>query len=330
MLSPLVPFPVSQHSPQSALDDCGVGVYGQGTLTFSDKLDAIDRRARRLREQGREPEHVFHTRHRAADCRQREQGLRRCLAAVHVRLPRAPPKQMVYVTAARGFKAGGFNPASPAGSEAYGEEHSWNYEGGVKTLVARRPAVGQRSGLLPQLERPAGERPESVRPGAVLHRQRRRRDEQGRRDRTECPAVGGARPLRRRWLHATRASATAASRAASTSEGKSLPNTPDYTVNLGASVLAAGLSTRRRRTSAPRSSVYGDYQYDDANTAGQSAYSLVNLRGGVRGKRVFAEGWIRNAFDTRYVPTRSPTRASRRPASSARAARRARSGSAPE
>ena len=37
----------------------------------------------------------------------------------------APPR--------RGFKAGGFNAASPAGSEAYGQEHSWNYEGGVKT-----------------------------------------------------------------------------------------------------------------------------------------------------------------------------------------------------
>src|SRR5262249_11675652 len=32
-----------------------------------------------------------------------------------------------------GYKAGGFNPASPAGSEAYGEEHTRNYEGGIKT-----------------------------------------------------------------------------------------------------------------------------------------------------------------------------------------------------
>ena len=44
----------------------------------------------------------------------------------------------VYGTVARGFKAGGFNPASPAGSEAYGEEHTWNYEGGIKTLWFER------------------------------------------------------------------------------------------------------------------------------------------------------------------------------------------------
>ena len=39
LLSPFLGFPVSQHSPQSALDDVGVGVYGQGTLTFDENLD---------------------------------------------------------------------------------------------------------------------------------------------------------------------------------------------------------------------------------------------------------------------------------------------------
>ena len=39
LLSPFLGFPVSQHSPQSALDDIGVGVYGQGTLTFVENLD---------------------------------------------------------------------------------------------------------------------------------------------------------------------------------------------------------------------------------------------------------------------------------------------------
>src|SRR4029079_9916706 len=48
----------------------------------------------------------------------------------------------IYGTAARGFKAGGFNAASLPGSEAYGQEHSWNYEGGVKTSwFAERLAV---------------------------------------------------------------------------------------------------------------------------------------------------------------------------------------------
>jgi outer membrane receptor protein involved in Fe transport len=51
---------------------------------------------------------------------------------------------------------------------------------------------------------------------------------------------------------------------------------------------------------------YGDYQYDDANTQGQSAYTLTNVRAGLRGKHAFGEIWVRNAFDTRYVPVAFP------------------------
>src|SRR5262249_48033433 len=43
------------------------------------------------------------------------------------------PRASVYGTVSRGFKAGGLHQASPSGREAYDEEHSWNYEGGVKT-----------------------------------------------------------------------------------------------------------------------------------------------------------------------------------------------------
>ena len=32
------------------------------------------------------------------------------------------------------------------------------------------------------------------------------------------------------------------------------------------------------------------------------AYTLANFRAGVKGKRTFAEVWVRNAFDTHYVP----------------------------
>ena len=47
---------------------------------------------------------------------------------------RVQPGAMVYFSVTGGFKAGGFNPASPAGQEAYGEEHTWNYEGGLKSM----------------------------------------------------------------------------------------------------------------------------------------------------------------------------------------------------
>ena len=49
---------------------------------------------------------------------------------------RFQPDRMAYVSTGRGFKAGGFNPASPPGSEAYGEELTWHVEGGAKTSWA--------------------------------------------------------------------------------------------------------------------------------------------------------------------------------------------------
>jgi outer membrane receptor protein involved in Fe transport len=39
LLSPQLVFPVAQHSPRSALNDKGVGLYGQMAATFGENLD---------------------------------------------------------------------------------------------------------------------------------------------------------------------------------------------------------------------------------------------------------------------------------------------------
>jgi iron complex outermembrane recepter protein len=87
--------------------------------------------------------------------------------------------------------------------------------------------------------------------------------------------------------------------------GNSLANAPDHTVDVGVQYArpvwrAASLTLRGEVVR------YGEYQYDDANTLGQVAYSIANFRAGLRGKRLFGEGWVRNAFDTRYVPIAFP------------------------
>ena len=53
---------------------------------------------------------------------------------------------------------------------------------------------------------------------------------------------------------------------------------------------------------ARKVSVVGDFKYDAGNQVGQSTYNLADFRAGWRAKRWFAEGWIKNAFDTHYVP----------------------------
>ena len=45
----VAPIPVSQHSPRSALDDFGIGLFGQATLTFNETVRSRCRRTVRLR-----------------------------------------------------------------------------------------------------------------------------------------------------------------------------------------------------------------------------------------------------------------------------------------
>ena len=79
-----------------------------------------------------------------------------------------------------------------------------------------------------------------------------------------------------------------------------MPNTPEYTATIGAQLTRSiGRATLYGRGEV---AFYGAFEYDDANTARQEAYSLANFRGGVRSGVVFAEAWVRNAFDTAYIP----------------------------
>jgi iron complex outermembrane receptor protein len=87
--------------------------------------------------------------------------------------------------------------------------------------------------------------------------------------------------------------------------GHTLPNTPDFTLTLGAQ-LARTLEQGVTLYSRGEVTAFGAFLYDDLNTEGQAAYSLANFRAGARWRRVFAEGWVRNAFDTRYVPLAFP------------------------
>jgi iron complex outermembrane receptor protein len=80
-----------------------------------------------------------------------------------------------------------------------------------------------------------------------------------------------------------------------------LPDTPRYTGHAGAQVLRpltgeVSLFVRGDVT------VYGKRYYDEFNLESQDTYSLTNLQVGLRGGRLFGEGWMRNVFDTRYVP----------------------------
>jgi outer membrane receptor for monomeric catechols len=84
-----------------------------------------------------------------------------------------------------------------------------------------------------------------------------------------------------------------------------LPNTPDYSFTIGTQ-LSHELTAAVTLYGRGELTAYGAFHYDDRNTVSQDAFSLANFRAGARGGRLFAEAWIKNAFDTRYVPLAFP------------------------
>ena len=299
VLSQFLPFPIQQTTPEADLDDFGISLYGQGTVTIRERLDLtagarFDRETREARlTTSFSPPIAPDT---LVDTEETFTNVSPQFAAAY----RLRPQHTLYASAARGFKAGGFNPASPAGSEAFGEELAWHAEGGVKSATANgRVRVGaalfwidwQDLQLnLPNLQSPGQFYIANV--GSATSK--------GFEVEVNARAHRGLDLFGSFGYTNARFGSDTSSNGADVSDNV-IPNTPDYTATIGAH-LSRGLTPAVSVYGHGEAVFYGAFKYDDANLAEQEAYSLANLRAGVQGKYLFAEGWIRNAFDTAYVP----------------------------
>jgi iron complex outermembrane receptor protein len=206
----------------------------------------------------------------------------------------------LYGATNRGFKAGGFNPAAPVGSEIYGQELTWHLEGGVKATVldgrvALSAAVFSIDWNDLQLNLPNL----SV-PGQFYIANAGGAASRG----VEFEARGRLSPMvdvfgsfgytRARFDDDSVSSGVPVG-------GHDIPNTPTATASIGTQ-MARRLNSAIDLYGRAEVTAYGSFKYDDLNLEGQGAYALTNLRLGARGRYLFAEGWIRNAFDTRYIP----------------------------
>jgi len=303
VVSPFITFPVQQTTPDAELDDLGFGVYGQGTFTFANKLDVVVG-ARGDRENKKAKLNTFFTPAIAPPQVVNDERDFSDVSPQFAVTYRVAPKATLYGTVARGFKAGGFNAASLPGFESYDQEHNWNYEAGVKTsafadrLAASVAAfhidwqdmqVNVPNPFVPAqffIDNAAGATSNGVE--FEVH---------ARPDRT-VDLFGSVGFIHARYKDGSSASGIDIS-------GKTLANAPTYTADFGVQYQRplrgeVGFFARAEAI------CYGDYQYDEPNTAGQDAYTLTNLRAGVRGKKLFGEFWIRNAFDTTYIPIAFP------------------------
>ena len=298
----VAPFAVSQHAPRSALDDSGIGLFGQATVTLGDRLD-LSAGLRVDHESKDATLETFFDPAIAPVMRvEAEEGFANVSPQVAVAY-RLRPESTVYATVGRGFKAGGFNSASPAGREAYGEEQAWHVEGGLKTLLAGGRVTANAAIFHIDWQDLQLNVPDPAVPAQFF-----------------IANVGGATSKGVELELAARAApgvdvfATfgythARFGAGSVSgplglEGNRLPNTPDTTFGLGGQYSrAVGSATAFGRIDLWRS---GAFQYDDANSLGQDAYTLVHLRGGYAAPRWLAEVFVRNAFDAAYIPFAFP------------------------
>ena len=90
----------------------------------------------------------------------------------------------VYLSATRGFKSGGFNPAAREPGRGFRPEFAWSYEGGLKATIAGgrvRANTALFSNDYQDLQVQS-----FLRPGVPRHQQRRIGDHQGHRIRDGC------------------------------------------------------------------------------------------------------------------------------------------------
>ncbi len=299
VLSPLLPFNIDQISPRADLKDRGVGLYGHGTLTFNQSLDVtlgarLDYESKQAR-----LETLLSPAVAPSSLVDAEDSFSN-MSPQAVIAYRFEPAVMAYASVARGFKAGGFNPASPPGSEGYGEEHTTNVEGGLKSSWAAGRVIANaavffvdwtdlqlnlRNPMVPAQFYIANVGGATSR-GVEL--ELNARPVQG------IDVFSSFGYTRARFDDGTTLSGVDVS-------DNELPNTPGYTFTLGAQVsreLTAVITLYGRGEVTS----YGAFHYDELNLASQEAYSLTNFRAGARGRRLFAEAWIKNAFNTRYIP----------------------------
>lgn len=213
------------------------------------------------------------------------------------------PDQLAYVTVARGYKAGGFNAASPVGTARFGQEGSWNYEAGYKALFLQQRlrasvAVFHTRWSDLQLNVPAATPAQFYVANVAAAESSGVELELAARVMPGWDVFAGAGRLSAKFRGGSRADGADVS-------GRRLPYSPDFTFNAGTQVavtFAPGVQGYTRADVA----AFDAFYYDERNTRSQGRYALAQFRAGVRLRTWAVEAFVRNAFDESYVPVAIP------------------------
>ena len=180
----------------------------------------------------------------------------------------------------------GSTPASPPGSEAYGEEHTWNYEGGVKTLwFDRRMSVNATVFHLDWNDMQVN-LPNPFVPGQFYIANAAGATSTGVELELNARLAAGLRFLRAASATPTRRFGDGSVSGGVPVAGNRLSNTPNYTADFGGQYTVA-LTLERERLRPGRDRLPGGIYYDDANTRAAGRLLAVELpRGRARAAAV--------------------------------------------
>lgn len=308
------PFPVEVTSPLARLEDRGFGAYGQAILTAWDVWDMA--LGLRFDYEDKEADlQIFYTPAIAPPTTLITDRDFTEISPQFSLTRKISPGKMVYGSISRGYRAGGFNPVYPVSPprsesyetyETYEEETSWNYEIGIKTSwLEERLRLNMAFFHIAwdhlQLNLPLGQtyyianagdaestgiefelvaRPSSNWDifGSFGHN-RARFGDGSRSIRTDENGLNTEEPV----------------------DGNDLIFTPEYTANAGTQ-YSWDIGPDARIFIRAEINGYGRYFYNTLNTESQDSYWLTNLRAGYKTSNWYIEGWIRNAFDEKYIP----------------------------
>lgn len=295
--------PAFRRYSRADLDDRGVGVFGQANYQATETLSV----SLGLRGDWESKDAVLNSftapAGLGAATRQNLSDHFHELSPHVVASTKVAPDQMAYASIARGYKAGGFNGAAPAGAERYGQEKSWNYEAGYKASwlgnrLRTNLSVYHARWNDMQLNVPSAVPGEFYISNVGAARSQGVEFEVTARPAAGLDLFGGAGLMSAKFRGGSRSDGVAVG-------GLRLPFSPDYTASGGAQYTFAveqGLHAFVRGEVL----ALGKFYYTDQNVRSQGAYSLANFRAGLRGRQWSLEAWARNAFDEGYVQIAIP------------------------
>jgi iron complex outermembrane receptor protein len=290
-----------RDTAQFELEDYGIGVFGHATLAVTDRLELAA--GVRYAYERKEADVNLAAETLAplpANVQSLSDSFDEVLPRVSASL-RLSESVLTYVSAAKGFRSGGYNHnLSPAGALEFDEESSWTYEIGVKSTlfdnrVRLNAALFQIDWEDMQLDVPI-----TGLPGRFFLDNAGEAESRG----FECEltvqltqywdAIGGVG-----YTDATFDSFIEPLNSTDVA-GHNLPNVPEFTWSAALrrqQTLDSGLQTWLGVNVAG----VGEFQFDNLNTERQNDYTLINLRGGFGKDGWRVEGWVRNLFDEEFI-----------------------------